>query len=141
MRQGKFNISVEEQDGKTFIHCYGHGGSGCTTSFGSVRQAIDLYEQQMKGPKVPIRVVGAGVIGLTAVNELILRGYEVTGITARELYDTPSWKNAGYFALVSVQTDPVEQENLNNIGMCTYNEYKKIYEGTHPYIHSVTHNF
>ncbi len=137
MREGKFNISTEETDGKIIVNCYGHGGSGCTTVFGSVAKAIQLYEQKYgKNDKAPVRVIGTGIIGLTAAIELARRGYEVTGITAKELFDIPSWKNAGYFALVSVQTDPEEQANLNQIGMSTFLEYKKIYEGKHPYISS-----
>ena len=135
MREGKFNISAEDKDDKLLVHCYGHGGSGCTTSFGSVSRAIELFEQQLGDrPKQPIRVIGCGIIGMTAAIELTLKGYEVTGIIAKELYEIPSWKNAGYFALVSVQTDAEEQCNLNKIGMSTFLEYKKIYEGTHPYI-------
>lgn len=137
MREGRFNISAEEKDGKTLVHCYGHGGSGCTTSFGSVERAIELYQATPGyNPKTPIRVIGTGIIGLTAAIELSLKGYEVSGITTRELYDIPSWKNAGYFALVSVQTDPEEQLNLSRIGMATFKEYKRIYEGKHPYIGS-----
>jgi D-amino-acid oxidase len=137
MREGKFNISAEKQNDKYLIHCYGHGGSGCTTSFGSVRRAIELFEQQFpEAPKTPIRVIGAGYIGLTAAIELSLKGYKVSGITAKELYDIASWKNAGYFALVSVKTDENEQPNLNRIGKITFEEYKKIYEGKHPYITS-----
>lgn len=137
MREGKFNISAEEKNGKILVHCYGHGGSGCTTSFGSVKRAIELFEERLGDrPKTPIRVIGKGYIGMTAAIELALRGYQVAGITAKEDYNIPSWKNAGYFALVSVQTDPQEQENLNMIGMSTFEEYKKIHEGKHPYITS-----
>lgn len=137
MREGKFNISAEKKEGKVLVHCYGHGGSGCTTNWGSVFRAIELFEEQFpKETKQPIRVVGVGIIGLTTAIELTRRGYHVTGITASELYDIPSWKNAGYFALVSVKTDPVEQQNLDKIGHCTFMEYKKIAEGKHPYISS-----
>jgi D-amino-acid oxidase len=135
MREGKFNISAESRGGKILIHCYGHGGSGCTTSFGSVRKAIDLYEKQLAAPpNAPIRVIGAGIIGLTAAIELTLKGYDVAGIAAKELYDTPSWQNAGYFALVSLQTDLEEKENLYRIGIATFKEYQRIFEGRHPYI-------
>lgn len=135
MREGKFNISVEQKEGKVLVHCYGHGGSGCTTSWGSVFKAIEIFEaQNVLSSKEPIRVLGCGIIGLTAAIELHRKGYNVAGITARELYEIPSWKNAGYFALVSVDTDQEEQENLNALGMCTFQEYKKISEGTHPYI-------
>lgn len=138
MREGKFNISTENKDGKVLVHCYGHGGSGCTTSWGSVFKAIDLFEQENPNfdKKSPIRVIGCGIIGLTAAIELSRKGYTVSGITASELYEIPSWKNAGYFALVSVDTDPEEQANLDKIGLCTFLEYKKISEGKHPYITS-----
>ena len=39
-----------------------------------------------------------------------LAGYNVVGITTAEMYDIPSWKAAGYFALVSLQTSAEEQE-------------------------------
>ncbi len=137
MREGKFNISAEEKDEKAIVHCYGHGGSGCTTSFGSVRRAIELFQEKFPDRQTaPIRIIGGGIIGLTTAIELTLQGYNVTGITAKELYNIPSWKNAGYFALVSVQTDKEEQQNLSRIGMATFKEYKKIYEGNHPYIGS-----
>lgn len=136
MREGKFNISAEQKDGKVLVHCYGHGGSGCTTSWGSAFKAIELYEKLGPQVKGPIRVIGCGIIGLTTAIELTRKGYQVAGITANELYEIPSWKNAGYFALVSVKTDPVEQTNLDQIGLCTFLEYKKISEGKHPYISS-----
>ncbi|MES2344624.1 MAG: FAD-dependent oxidoreductase [Chlamydiota bacterium] len=137
MREGKFNISSEEKEGKLLVHCYGHGGSGCTTSFGSVKKAIKLFEDQLGDlPATPIRVIGSGIIGMIAAIELSLKGYQVAGITAKEFYDIPSWKNAGYFALVSVQTDPEEQLNLNKIGLDTFKEFKVIHEGKHPYITS-----
>src|SRR5579871_3023471 len=129
MREGKFNISVEDIEEKIVVHCYGHGGSGCTTSFGSVARAIDLFTQKYPNKKGShVRVLGAGIIGLTAAVELARLGYSVR-ITAEEIYDIPSFKNAGYFALVSVRTDPEEQENLKRIGMKTFEEYKTIHEG------------
>jgi hypothetical protein len=135
MREGKFNISTEEKDGKVLVHCVGHGGSGCTTLWGSVAKAISLYETQYKNKlDTPVHVIGTGIIGLTCAIELTRKGYTVTGITTKEFYDIPSYKNAGYFALVSVDTDPEEQANMNAISMSSYLEYKKIFEGKHPYI-------
>lgn len=78
MREGKFNISTERKEEKIVVHCYGHGGSGCTTSWGSVFKAIELYEEQFGSElKQPIRVVGCGIIGLTAAIELTRKGYQV----------------------------------------------------------------
>lgn len=135
MREGKFNISVEDKNNKILVHCYGHGGSGCTTVFGSVDKAIKLFEAHSpNAEKKPIRVIGSGIMGLTAAIELTQRGYNVVGIVTKDLYDIPSWKNAGYFALVSVKTSKEEEENLNQIGMTTFKEFQKINKGEHPYI-------
>jgi hypothetical protein len=135
MREGKFNISAEQKEGKVIVHCYGHGGSGCTTSWGSVNKAIELFEEQFESnTDSPIHIIGGGIIGLTAAIELSHKGYEISCITADKIYEIPSWKNAGYFALVSVDTDPVEQANLDKIGMHTFLEYQKIAAGKHHYI-------
>ncbi len=112
-----------------------HGGSGCTTAFGSVDKAIKLLEDHSANiNQKPIRVIGGGIMGLTAAIELKHRGYNVVGISVKDLYDIPSWKNAGYFALVSVKTSAEEEENLNQIGLFTFKEFQKIHKGKHPYI-------
>lgn len=134
VREGKFNISAQKLEDKTIINCYGHGGSGWTTLFGSVSKALEIYEEMNPSKEVAIRVVGSGCMGLTTAIELTRRGYHVTGIYTKSLYDLPSWRAAGYFALVSVKTSPEEQENLNNIGLDTFLTYQKIERGEHPYI-------
>lgn len=135
MREGKFNISVEDRNNKVLVHCYGHGGSGCTTVFGSVGKAIGLLASHSpNAEQKPIRVIGSGIMGLTAAIELTQRGYNVVGIVTKDLYDIPSWKNAGYFALVSVKTSKEEEENLNQIGMTAFKEFQKINKGEHSYI-------
>jgi len=73
-------------------------------------------------------------MGLTTAIELKRRGYQVAGISTKSLYDIPSWRAAGYFALVSVKTSPEEQDNLNEIGLNTFLTYQKIDSGKHPYI-------
>ncbi len=134
MRNGKFNISVSEEEGKTIVHCYGHGGAGWTTLFGSVQKAIERYEETFPNRILPIRVIGSGCMGLTVAIELIHRGYNVVGITTKSLYDMPSWRAAGYFALVSVKTSAEEQEELNQIGLNTFLAYQTIEQGLHPYL-------
>lgn len=134
MRDKKFMISTEIRGSKRLVHCYGHGGSGWTTLFGSVAKAIDLFQQEKI--RAPIRVIGAGCIGLVAAIELSRMGYEIAGITAKELYDIPSWQGGGYFAFVSVKTSPEEQENLEWIGAKTFRAYAQIHKGEHPYIPS-----
>lgn len=134
MREGKFNISLEQRDDKTIINCYGHGGSGWTTLFGSVSKAIELFEQTNPSKTTPVRIIGSGCMGLTSAIELTRLGYQVSGISTKDLYDIPSWRAAGYFALVSVKTSPEEQRELNEIGLNTFLTYQKIDEGKHPYI-------
>ncbi|OHE77712.1 MAG: hypothetical protein A3F67_12075 [Verrucomicrobia bacterium RIFCSPHIGHO2_12_FULL_41_10] len=134
MRDGKFNISLEYLNGKTIVNCYGHGGSGWTTLFGSVDKAIELFKTTNPDLNTPIRIIGSGCMGLTTAIELTRQGYNVVGISTKSLYDTPSWKAAGYFALVSVKTSPEEQASLNEIGLNTFLTYQKIDQGTHPYI-------
>ncbi|MES2200097.1 MAG: FAD-dependent oxidoreductase [Chlamydiota bacterium] len=134
MREGKFNISLEQNLNKTIVNCYGHGGSGWTTLFGSVDRAIELFEQTNPNKETPIRIIGSGCMGLTTAVELSRRGYQVAGIVAKSLYDIPSWRAAGYFALVSVKTSPEEQEALNQIGLNTFLTYQTIDQGNHPYI-------
>jgi D-amino-acid oxidase len=134
MRQGKFNISLEHDREKTVINCYGHGGSGWTTLFGSVSKAIELFQKTDPNKAKPIRIIGSGCMGLTTAIELSRLGYQVAGISTKNLYDNSSWKAAGYFALVSVKTSPEEQADLNKIGLNTFLTYQKIESGKHPYI-------
>ena len=46
---------------KTIVNCYGHGGWGWTTLFGSVQYAIELFEKTNPSKDIPIRVIGWGV--------------------------------------------------------------------------------
>jgi hypothetical protein len=134
MRNGKFNISLEQQPEKMVVHCYGHGGSGWTTLFGSVNRAIALFQATQPDLNTPIRVIGSGCMGLTTAIELTRLGYRVSGISTENLYDLPSWRAAGYFALVSVKTSPEEQANLDAIGLDTFLTYQRIDQGEHPYL-------
>jgi len=134
MREGKFNISLESIGNKTIINCYGHGGSGWTTLFGSVNKSIELFQKTNPNKTTPIRIIGSGCMGLTTAIELNRLGYQIAGISTKNLYDIPSWRAAGYFALVSVKTSPEEQEELNKIGLNTFLAYQQIDNGKHPYI-------
>ena len=134
MREGKFNISLEQDASKTIVNCYGHGGSGWTTLFGSVNKAIELFQKTHPNKTTPIRIIGSGCMGLTTAIELSRLGYQVAGISTKDLYEIPSWRAAGYFALVSVKTSPEEQADLNKIGLNTFLTYQKIDSGKHPYI-------
>lgn len=134
MRDGKFNISLDPREDKTIIHCYGHGGCGWTTLFGSVQKAIDLFLSTNPSKEVPIRVLGSGCMGLTLSIELTKLGYHISNITTKEIINIPSWQAAGYFAFVSVQTSPEEQAEMAKIGMDSFKVYQLIEKGEHPYI-------
>jgi len=131
MRLGKFNISMEERFGKAIFNCYGHGGSGWTTLFGSVNRILQLFEAT-KPQNQPIRVLGAGCMGLTVAIELKRRGYNC-GITTKE-FENASWNAGGFFALVSMDVNPEEEANLNQISMETFRTFQQIERGEHPYI-------
>jgi hypothetical protein len=75
-------------------------------------------------------------MGFACAAELSRMGYKIAGVTTAELYDIPSWRATGYFALVSVKTSPEEQQNLNEIGMDTFVTYQQIERGSHPYLTS-----
>ena len=95
VREGNFNISIDGSfPNKTIVNCYGHGGSGWTTLFGSVKRAIELFQNEADF-SVPIRVIGAGCMGLTIAIELARLGFKIAGITTKELYDTASWRAGG----------------------------------------------
>lgn len=134
MREGKFNISFNQQNNKIVIECYGHGGSGWTTLFGSVNKAISRYAAANPDKSTPIRIIGSGCMGLTAAVELKRQGYAVKGIMTKSLYDIASWKAGGYFALVSIKTSPDEQDNLIDISLDTFRVYQQIERGEHPYL-------
>ncbi len=141
VRDGCFNISTEilsqKESSKLLTHCYGHGGSGWTTLFGSVEKAIKHFEnaRDRNGNfSMPIRVIGSGCMGLVSAIELARKGYPVKGIYTKTLYDTPSWRAGGYFALVSVKTSVDEEKNLIDLGISTFQTIQKIERGEHPYL-------
>ncbi len=135
MRDGTFNISIQSNEERTLVHCYGHGGSGWTTLFGSVNRAIALFQDYYANPEEcpPIRIVGAGCMGLTTAIELKRMGYPVAGITAKSIYDLTSWTAAGYFALVSLKTSPEEEAVVHQIGIDTFKTYQQVASGEHAY--------
>lgn len=134
VREGSFNISLESVSNKTIVHCYGHGGSGWTTGFGSVAKAIQLFEADKSAKRHPIRIIGAGCIGLAMAVELAAKGYRVAGITAEELYTIASWRAGGYFALVSVKNSPEEHVKCVLLGLKTFETYEIVAKGNHPYL-------
>lgn len=128
-RQGCFRLVKERKGEKEIINCTGHGGAGWTTLFGYIERAISLIEK-----KRPIRIVGAGCMGLTAAVELQRRGFSVAGITTKNLWDSASWRAAGYFALIKIEATAEEQKAAYEMGIETFQTFGRIVQGNHPYL-------
>jgi hypothetical protein len=134
VREGSFNISLSSVEKKVVVHCFGHGGSGWTTLFGSVAKAISLLEEEKLAKRHPIRIIGAGCIGLAMAVELVRKGYHIEGISAENLYNIASWKAGGYFALVSLKNSPEEQKKCVQLGLETFEAFQSVAQGKHPYL-------
>lgn len=73
-------IESERMGRKTVVHCYGHGGSGWSLSWGSGQQAVAIAQQTGRNE---IAVIGCGAIGLTTAIVAQQAGMKVT-IYAKE---------------------------------------------------------
>lgn len=133
-RQDGVNISFEQIDRKQVVHCYGHSGFGWSTLFGSINQAIELFENHAIDLNKPICVIGSGCMGLTAAIELTRRGYTVSKIITKDLYDLPSWRAPGCFALDSTTMAGSEKEKHKKIVFETFKSYQCVDSGMHPYL-------
>ncbi len=74
-------IEAERCDDKLLVHNYGHGGSGCSLSWGCAAEVVPLA---MGAGARDIAVIGCGAMGLTSAITLQRAGAKVT-IYAREL--------------------------------------------------------
>ncbi len=128
------NISLEQRDGKTIVHCYGHGGSGYVTLFGSVEKAVNLLLASSPVHDAPIRIVGSGCMGLAMAAELHRLGFFNIKIVAKEQYDIPSWRAGGFFDPgTGLESTPREQEQLK-LSLDTFQTYRLIEQGRHLYL-------
>jgi glycine/D-amino acid oxidase-like deaminating enzyme len=105
-------LDVEKIGDKTFVHNYGHGGSGWSLSWGSAAVAVSnampiATTQAAPASNPPVAVLGAGALGLTAATLLQRAGAKVT-IYARETAPytrssraTGSWTPSSRIALTS----------------------------------------
>lgn len=102
--------------------------------FGSVQRAITLFELTQPNKKDPIRIVGAGCMGLVSAIELRRRGYHVAGIIGKEEYDGASWRASGYFAFSGNASTNAESQLISQLVTTTFNSYRTIEQGKHPYL-------
>lgn len=133
-RQDGVNISIDQINQKQVIHCYGHAGFGWSTLFGSINHAIKLFESHAVDLNKPICVIGSGCMGLTAAIELARRGYAISKIVTKDLYDLPSWSAPGCFALDSATMARPEKEQHKKMVFETFKIYQSADAGTHPYL-------
>ncbi len=130
-RENGINISAKKiERNKIVINCYGHGGAGWTTLFGSIQKAIQLFEEEKISKETPIRIVGSGCIGLCMATELSHSGYNVSGIYTKSLYDPVSWRSAGFFGLLAV----ADVQEVIPLAKESFIVYQQISQGKHPYL-------
>ena len=138
LRKGGPMLKVLDWEGKIVANNYGHSGSGWTLGPGSVKYVLDLLEEKMAGRNLnkdqPITIIGAGVMGLMSAVELEERGYRNIQIVAESFDELASHKAGGQFAPVYMGNDPDKQILMDQIGVVSYEYYKQIIEGRHPYL-------
>lgn len=138
-RNGIFQIRSDVEGKKLVTHIYGHGGAGLTLAAGSVDKGLKLFEQALTAnPKFknkPIRVVGAGIMGMWSAVGLAKKGYTVK-ISAKELKNLPSYYAAGIFgpAPDSMMVSKDELKLVDAVAARSYTIYAEIAAGRHPYI-------
>lgn len=138
VRDAGVNISLEtianNGNKKIIVNCYGHGGSGWVTLFGSVQKAIELFEREGTSKENSIKIVGSGCMGLTLAIELSRLGYHVAGITTDNLYNGASWKASGSFAMIPGNYSQAKRAEVIEMAVATFLVFQKIEKGEHPYI-------
>lgn len=135
-RSEGINISVEQKEEKTIIHCYGHGGSGFTTLFGSIQEALDLFLAQNPDLDTPIRIIGSGCMGLTMAVELHQKGFTHISLSTKERYNLPSWRAGGFFDPGTGSEQTPKALHQLQLGLKTYSVLRTIEHGEHPYLPS-----
>lgn len=137
-RERIFCVSTEYVGNKLICHNYGQGGAGWTFLFGCVHESIRQYKQQMEcKPELynkPIVVIGAGCYGLLTAILLVRQGYTVR-IIAAQTQAISSYNAAGFF-FPRPRKSATAQEAATFLatGIESYNAYKQIIDGVHPFI-------
>jgi hypothetical protein len=135
-RNDGINISCITQENKTVINCYGHDGAGFVTLFGSISETMNLIGKLHLDTSTPIRVIGAGCMGLTLAITLYKKGFHNIRISAKELYDIPSWRAGGYFDPGTGEESTSEERYELMLSLITYETLELIEQGKHDYFTS-----
>lgn len=132
MRNGHPNMSIEEKDGKTIVHNYGHGGSGWTLGPGSSEYVVNLFLDKYPNTwkREPITIIGTGALGLFTAWYLGEKGFtNITILTKADAGQT-SYNAGGLLAPVSMNNEGEEiQKLINDIGVSAYHFYRSIANG------------
>jgi D-amino-acid oxidase len=128
------NISLQTIDNKTVVHCYGHGGFGFTTLFGSIQEALALLLATNPDKQTLICVIGSGCMGLTMAIELRRHGFDNVSIVTKEVFDITSWRAGGFFDPGTGSESAPEDQHHLKLGLATYHTLQAIEQGNHPYL-------
>lgn len=108
-RQDSYRLEPVQMSRKLLIHNYGHGGAGISMSWGCADAVRTIVTRTYSpGPRHPVAVLGAGVMGLTAAALLCEAGFEVK-IYAEKLSGTTSDVAGGQWAPSIVMYEPSQQ--------------------------------
>lgn len=128
------NIGLELIDDKLVVNCYGHGGFGFTTLFGSIEEALSLLVQKNLDLSTPIRIIGSGCMGLTMAIELHRKGFTHVSISTKDKYNIPSWRAGGFFDPGVGNESTASDKHRLDLGLATYTVLREIELGNHPYL-------
>lgn len=112
----------EEKYGKFIYHNYGHGGSGWTMLFGSIQRMLNDFDKKLELDTTlknkPVRVVGAGCIGMLSAIVLAERGHNVS-IIAQATDNLTSHRAVGVFFPCSRFAKSKQQKQINTDSLLT----------------------
>ncbi|MCP3660024.1 MAG: FAD-dependent oxidoreductase [Bacteroidetes bacterium] len=128
---------LQTLEDKIIAHNYGHGGGGWSLAPGSAEYVINKLDARMKqlgmSKKEPIVVVGAGIIGLFSVFELIKKGYKNITIIAEDYNQLPSNHAGGLWSPFHIGDISKKKDKILTIGIKSYNFFLNIAKGKDKY--------